>query len=90
MEYVDVYYVHWPVDLKPWVDYPIPQEEDFEELDMENTWSSMDRFLEMGLCRSIAHRHQQFFFHKNTRPARFCLYRSSYQSGGNASNVEAT
>ncbi|XP_059306309.1 probable NAD(P)H-dependent oxidoreductase 2 [Lycium ferocissimum] len=50
MEYIDMYLVHWPVALKPWVDYPIPKEEDFEEFDMENT---MERCLEMGLCRSI-------------------------------------
>ncbi|OIT30732.1 aldo-keto reductase family 4 member c9 [Nicotiana attenuata] len=53
MEYIDLYLVHWPVALKPWVDYPIPREEDFETLDMENTWSSMERCLEMGLCKSI-------------------------------------
>ncbi|MCD7461782.1 hypothetical protein HAX54_047101 [Datura stramonium] len=53
MEYIDMYLVHWPVGLKPWVDYPIPAEEDFEEFDMENTWSGMERCLEMGLCRSI-------------------------------------
>ncbi|XP_016511035.1 NADPH-dependent aldo-keto reductase, chloroplastic-like [Nicotiana tabacum] len=53
MEYIDLYLVHWPVALKPWVDYPVPREEDFERLDMENTWSGMERCLEMGLCRSI-------------------------------------
>lgn len=53
MEYIDLYLVHWPVALKPWVDYPVPREEDFETLDMENTWSGMERCLEMGLCRSI-------------------------------------
>ncbi|KAK4363317.1 hypothetical protein RND71_018558 [Anisodus tanguticus] len=53
MEYIDMYLVHWPVALKPWVDYPVPAEEDFEEFDMENTWSGMERCLEMGLCRSI-------------------------------------
>ncbi|XP_015069485.1 NADPH-dependent aldo-keto reductase, chloroplastic-like [Solanum pennellii] len=53
MEYIDMYLVHWPVALKAWVDYPVPAEEDFEELDMENTWSGMERCLEMGLCKSI-------------------------------------
>ncbi|CAI9767609.1 unnamed protein product [Fraxinus pennsylvanica] len=54
MEYVDMYLVHWPVKLKPWVCYPVPKEEDFEKvLDMEKTWFGMEKCLEMGLCRSI-------------------------------------
>lgn len=53
MEYIEMYLVHWPVSLKSWVDYPVPREEDFEPFDMENTWSGMERCLEMGLCKSI-------------------------------------
>ncbi|KAL3647494.1 hypothetical protein CASFOL_008462 [Castilleja foliolosa] len=53
MEYVDMYLVHWPVKLKPWVNHPLPDEDDFEPLDMETTWAGMEKCLEMGLCRGI-------------------------------------
>ncbi|CAI8600403.1 unnamed protein product [Vicia faba] len=53
MEYLDMYLVHWPVKLKPWVNYPVPNEDDFENLDLETTWAGMEKCLEMGLCRSI-------------------------------------
>ncbi|KAK2984222.1 hypothetical protein RJ640_013451 [Escallonia rubra] len=39
MEYVDVYLVHWPVKLKPWVACAIPKEDEFEPLDLETTGS---------------------------------------------------
>jgi len=53
MEYLDMYLVHWPVKLKPWVNYPVPNEDDFEKLDLETTWAGMEKCLEMGLCRCI-------------------------------------
>lgn len=53
MEYLDMYLVHWPVKLKPWVCYPVPHEEDFEKLDLESTWAGMERCLDLGLCRCI-------------------------------------
>ncbi|KAJ1426551.1 NADP-dependent oxidoreductase domain [Sesbania bispinosa] len=53
MEYLDMYLVHWPVKLKPWVNYPVPKENDFEKLDLETTWAGMEKCLEMGLCRCI-------------------------------------
>ncbi|GFQ04705.1 non-functional NADPH-dependent codeinone reductase 2 [Phtheirospermum japonicum] len=53
MEYVDMYLVHWPVKLKPWVYHPLPEEDDFEQLDLETTWAGMEKCLEMGLCRGI-------------------------------------
>ncbi|GAU45682.1 hypothetical protein TSUD_268490 [Trifolium subterraneum] len=53
MEYLDMYLVHWPVKLKPWVNYPVPNEDDFENLDLGTTWAGMEKCLEMGLCRSI-------------------------------------
>ncbi|XP_031259175.1 NADPH-dependent aldo-keto reductase, chloroplastic [Pistacia vera] len=53
MEYIDMYLVHWPVKLKPWAVYPVPNEEDFEKLDIEATWVAMERCLELGLCRTI-------------------------------------
>ncbi|PSR93331.1 Aldo-keto reductase family 4 member like [Actinidia chinensis var. chinensis] len=53
MEYVDMYLVHWPVKLKPWATYAVPNEDDFERLDLETTWVGMEKCLDMGLCRSI-------------------------------------
>ncbi|KAJ9164047.1 hypothetical protein P3X46_023664 [Hevea brasiliensis] len=53
MEYLDMYLVHWPVKLKPWVCYPVPCEDDFEKLDLESTWAGMERCLDLGLCRCI-------------------------------------
>ena len=53
MEYVDMYLVHWPVKLKPWVNHPVPNEHDFQELDLDTTWAGMEKCLEMGLCRCI-------------------------------------
>lgn len=53
MEYLDMYLVHWPVKLKPWATYAIPNEEDFEPLDLETTWAGMEKCLELGLCRGI-------------------------------------
>ncbi|KAK4489413.1 hypothetical protein RD792_005222 [Penstemon davidsonii] len=53
MEYLDMYLVHWPVRLKPWANHPLPEEEDFEKLDMETTWAGMEKCLEIGLCKGI-------------------------------------
>ena len=48
-----MYLVHWPVKLKPWASYAVPNEDDFERLDLETTWGGMEKCLDMGLCRSI-------------------------------------
>ncbi|CAN1267089.1 NADPH-dependent aldo-keto reductase, chloroplastic [Linum perenne] len=53
MEYLDLYLVHWPVKLKPWASSPMPQESEFDGLDLESTWAGMERCIELGLCRSI-------------------------------------
>ncbi|PQQ04343.1 aldo-keto reductase family 4 member C9 [Prunus yedoensis var. nudiflora] len=34
MEHLDMYLVHWPVKLKPWACNPIPNEDEFEDLDL--------------------------------------------------------
>ncbi|CAI9092033.1 OLC1v1027170C1 [Oldenlandia corymbosa var. corymbosa] len=53
LDYIDMYLVHWPVKLKPGVNNPVPEESDFDDLDMENTWYWMEQCLAMGLCRCI-------------------------------------
>ncbi|CAI0404519.1 unnamed protein product [Linum tenue] len=53
MEYLDLYLVHWPVKLKPWACNPMPEESEFEDLDLESTWAGMEQCVELGLCRSI-------------------------------------
>ncbi|XP_074318969.1 non-functional NADPH-dependent codeinone reductase 2 [Silene latifolia] len=53
MEYLDLYMVHWPVRFKSCAEYPVPNEEDFEELDMKSTWVNMEKCLELGLCKAI-------------------------------------
>ncbi|KAL1551710.1 alcohol dehydrogenase (NADP(+)) [Salvia divinorum] len=53
MEYIDMYLVHWPVRLKPWVCDLIPEEDEFEPLCLDVTWSGMEKCLEMGLCKGI-------------------------------------
>ncbi|KAL6518232.1 hypothetical protein OROMI_033933 [Orobanche minor] len=53
MKYVDMYLVHWPVKLKPWACSAVPNEQDFDKLDIVGTWAGMDKCLQMGLCRAI-------------------------------------
>ncbi|KAL6520145.1 hypothetical protein OROHE_017288 [Orobanche hederae] len=53
MEYVDMYLVHWPVKLKPWACSAMPNEQDFDKLDIVGTWAGMEKCLQMGLCRAI-------------------------------------
>ncbi|KAI4330845.1 hypothetical protein MLD38_029090 [Melastoma candidum] len=54
MEYIDMYLVHWPLKLKPWVQSAFPKDDEFEaETDMEATWAGMERCMEIGLCRGI-------------------------------------
>lgn len=53
MEYLDMYLVHWPVKLKPSACNPIPDEDEFEPLDLETTWSGMEKCQDLGLCSCI-------------------------------------
>lgn len=53
LDYIDMYLVHWPVRLKPWVCDPIPEEDEFEPLCLDVTWSGMEKCLKMGLCKGI-------------------------------------
>ncbi|KAH6826642.1 oxidoreductase superfamily protein [Perilla frutescens var. hirtella] len=53
MEYIDMYLVHWPVKLKPWVCDPIPKDDEFDLFDIQTTWAGMEKCVHMGLCRGI-------------------------------------
>ncbi|KAL6565448.1 hypothetical protein OROHE_004503 [Orobanche hederae] len=53
-EYVDMYLVHWPVKLKPWACSAVPNEQDFDKLDIVGTWAGIEKCLQMGLCRAIS------------------------------------
>ncbi|KAL6580691.1 hypothetical protein OROMI_006614 [Orobanche minor] len=53
MEYVDMYLVHWPVKLKPWACSAVPNEQDFDKLDIVGTWAGTEKCLQMVLCRAI-------------------------------------
>ncbi|KAL6572513.1 hypothetical protein OROMI_013471 [Orobanche minor] len=53
MEYVDMHLVHWPVKLKPWACSAVPNEQDFDKLDIVGTWAGMGKCLQMGLCMAI-------------------------------------
>ncbi|KAM7494631.1 hypothetical protein LguiB_029240 [Lonicera macranthoides] len=45
--------IHMALKLKPWANYAVPNEEDFEPLELESTWSAMEKCLELGFCKSI-------------------------------------
>ncbi|KAL6578953.1 copper transport protein ctr1 [Orobanche minor] len=49
----DIYLVHWLVKLKPWACSAVPNEQDFDKLDVVGTWAGMEKYLQMGLCRAI-------------------------------------
>ncbi|KAL6578998.1 hypothetical protein OROMI_009214 [Orobanche minor] len=53
MEYVDMYLVHWTVKLKPWACSAVPNEQDFDKLDIVGTWDGMEKCLQIGSCRAI-------------------------------------
>ncbi|KAK2970317.1 hypothetical protein RJ640_026793, partial [Escallonia rubra] len=84
MEYVDVYLVHWPVKLKPWVACVVPKEDEFEPLDLETTGSGMEKCLEMGLCRGIGVELHPVW--RQTKLRQFCgelgIHVSAYSSHG--------
>lgn len=55
LDYLDLYLIHWPVALKPEIEFPTSGA-DFlrpEEAPFENTWTAMEEMLDAGLCRHI-------------------------------------
>uniref|UniRef100_A0A803NTR3 NADP-dependent oxidoreductase domain-containing protein n=1 Tax=Cannabis sativa TaxID=3483 RepID=A0A803NTR3_CANSA len=55
MEYLDLYLVHWPVTLKPWARFAVPNEDEFEKLDLESTWAGMQKCLELAVNQVEMH-----------------------------------
>ncbi|KAH9297701.1 hypothetical protein KI387_029383, partial [Taxus chinensis] len=53
LEYVDLYLIHWPVNLIRGVPLIHPKEEDFLPLDIKSTWEGMEQCIEMGLTKAI-------------------------------------
>ena len=55
LEYLDLYLIHWPVCIKPGIQYPrtgsdfIP----LDELPLEHTWEGMEACVNEGLSRHI-------------------------------------
>ncbi|KAF9613126.1 hypothetical protein IFM89_005605 [Coptis chinensis] len=92
MDYLDMYLVHWPAKLKNWTWYAIPEEEDFEELDMETTWLGMQKCLEMGLCNSIGVEMHPMW--RQNRLRKFCgenkIHVSAYSPLGGAGSPWGT
>ncbi|XP_057823297.2 NADPH-dependent aldo-keto reductase, chloroplastic isoform X2 [Cryptomeria japonica] len=53
LEYLDLYLIHWPINLRKGVSHPSPKEEDFLPLDIESIWRGMEQCVELGLTKSI-------------------------------------
>lgn len=55
LEYLDLYLIHWPVALRPGVEYPETPEElvPLEEIPLEVTWRAMETVVHGGLSRHI-------------------------------------
>lgn len=76
LDYLDLYLIHWPVALKPEIEFPTSGA-DFlgpEEAPIENTWAAMEETADAGLCRHIGvsnfnvHRFKQLLFASRVRP----------------------
>uniref|UniRef100_A0A0C9S6F3 TSA: Wollemia nobilis Ref_Wollemi_Transcript_11133_975 transcribed RNA sequence n=1 Tax=Wollemia nobilis TaxID=56998 RepID=A0A0C9S6F3_9CONI len=53
LDYLDLYLIHWPFNLRKGASLPIPKEEDFLPLDMKSTWRGMEQCVELGLTKAI-------------------------------------
>ncbi|KAH9331672.1 hypothetical protein KI387_003780, partial [Taxus chinensis] len=53
LEYLDLYLIHWPINLRKGASHPNPKEEDFLPLDIESIWRGMEQCVELGLTKSI-------------------------------------
>eukprot|EP01018_Ginkgo_biloba_P024808 Gb_31085 [translate_table: standard] len=53
LDYVDLYLIHWPVNLRKGCSLPNPKEEDFLPVDIKCTWQGMEKCVQLGLTKSI-------------------------------------
>ncbi|XP_061356026.1 protein REDOX 2-like [Gastrolobium bilobum] len=53
LEYVDLYLIHWPVRLKPGVEFFHMSKEDVLPFDIKGTWEAMEECHRLGLAKSI-------------------------------------
>lgn len=52
LDYVDLYMVHWPLQLKKGSKMP-PKEGDFLPLDLRSSWATLEQCVERGLTKAI-------------------------------------
>jgi len=53
LEYLDLYLIHWPINLRKEASHPNPKEEDFLPLDIKSMWRGLEQCVELGLTKSI-------------------------------------
>lgn len=55
LAYLDLYLIHWPIPIKPGVDFPSSVEEFFlpAEVPLQSTWEGMEDAVSAGLTRHI-------------------------------------
>lgn len=53
LQYLDLYLIHWPVNLRKGASHPNPKEEDFLPLDIKSIWRGLEQCVELGLTKSI-------------------------------------
>lgn len=55
LDYLDLYLIHWPVNLKKGEGFPLTKEKlvSLEDLPIATTWAAMERLVKKGLTRHI-------------------------------------
>ena len=53
LEHLDLYLIHWPINLTKGASHPFPREEDFLPLDIKSVWRGFEQCVELGLTKSI-------------------------------------
>ncbi len=55
LEYLDLYLVHWPVAIRPEIDFPESGGDmvSLDELPLDDTWQAMEAVVDAGLARHI-------------------------------------
>lgn len=53
LEYLNLYLIHWPVNLRKGASHPFPKEDEFLPLNIKSIWRGMEKCVELGLAKSI-------------------------------------